>query len=414
MANNKHGANRHHYWVPEVIIFIKALEQSARKGQANDMWSLLKKLFVPLNIAAYIAWAAVGTELWLREPRSTGLLDETVLGYAAILLHGLFLFCFVTCVLTDNRKFLAKVLALSLVMLALSLCSISRFNSAPILLIVASAVTAALFSPSHLAILFVLTNLCFYFIYRNLWQSENPILSVFVYSSFQLFAMLMSWYSRQAEKRRDEVIMLNADLIATRSLLTETARDSERLRLSRELHDVAGHKLTALKLNLAALARQPDFSGHEGIHTCAQLADELLGDIRGVVQQMRMHDGMDLQAAIEKMAAPFPRPQLQLAIDENARLAPMRQAEVLLRTIQEALTNAARHSQAQLLWVVVERKDEQWLLRIRDDGRISQPWQKGNGLLGMTERLENIGGGLRLDHSDGGGMQIEAWLPMNA
>jgi signal transduction histidine kinase len=399
--------------VPKVIIFIKALEQSALKGQAIGMWNLLKTLFVPMNIAAYIAWAAVGSELWLRGPRSTGLLDESILGYAANLLHGLFLVCFVTCVLTETKKPLAKVLALSLVVLALSLCSISRYNSAPILLIVASSVTAALFSPSRLVVFFVFTNLIFYFIYRNLWQSENPILSVFVYSSFQLFAMLMSWYSRQAEKRRDEVMVLNADLIATRSLLTETARDSERLRLSRELHDVAGHKLTALKLNLAVLARQPEFSGNESVQICSQLADELLSDIRGVVQQMRMSDGMDLQTAIEKMAAPFPRPRLQLAINDNARHAPMQQAEVLLRTIQEALTNAARHSQAQQLWVVIERKDDQWLLRIRDDGRINQQWQKGNGLLGMSERLETIGGGLRFDHVSTGGMQIEAWLPAN-
>jgi signal transduction histidine kinase len=378
------------------------------------MWPLIKKLLMPMNIAAYIAWAAVGSELWLRGPRSTGLLDESILGYAAILLHGLFLLCFVACVLIDHKKALAKVLALALVVLALSICSISRYNSAPILLIVASSVTAALFSPSRLAVFFVFTNLIFYFIYRNLWQSENPMLSVFVYSSFQLFAMLMSWYSRQAEKRRDEVMVLNADLIATRSLLTETARDSERLRLSRELHDVAGHKLTALKLNLAVLARQPEFSGNESVHICSQLADELLSDIRGVVQQMRMSDGMDLQTAIEKMAAPFPRPQLLLVIDDNARHAPMQQAEVLLRTIQEALTNAARHSQAQQLWVVIERKDDKWLLRIRDDGRISQQWQKGNGLLGMSERLETIGGGLRLDHGNGGGMQIEAWLPEDA
>jgi signal transduction histidine kinase len=400
--------------VPEVIIFLSSLEHCLARVQAIDMWSLLKKLFVPMNIAAYIAWAAVGSELWLREPRSTGLLDENVLGYAAIALHGLFLLCFVSCVLTDSKKPLAKVLALSLVLVALSLCGISRFNSAPILLIVASAVTAALFSPSRLVVLFVLTNLCFYFIYRHLWQSENPILSVFVYSSFQLFAMLMSWYSRQAEKRRDEVILLNADLIATRSLLTETARDSERLRLSRELHDVAGHKLTALKLNLAALARQPDLAGQASIITCAALADELLADIRGVVQQMRIHDEMNLQTAIEQMAAPFPRPRIALSIDENARHAPLQYAEVLLRTIQEALTNSARHSHAQQLWIVLQRNAEQWLLHIRDDGHMNSDWQKGNGLLGMSERIENLGGGLRCEQASTGGMQIEAWLPASA
>jgi len=326
----------------------------------------------------------------------------------------LFLLLFISCTVFDRARLPSQLLALSLVVVALSVCMMSRFSSAPILLIVAGAVTAALFSSRSLVVIFVASNVCLYFIYRDLWQVGNPAVSVFIYSSFQLFAMLMSWYSHQSEKRRDELTLLNAELIATRSLLAETVRDSERLRLSRELHDVAGHKLTALKLNLTALARQPELAKHDGIETCKALADELLADIRGVVQQMRLHDGMDLQTAIEKMAAPFPRPNLHLAIDDQARHAPMQQAEALLRTVQEALTNAARHSQAQQLFVVLQRDDSRWQLRIRDDGRMASHWQKGNGLQGMTERLENLGGGLHCERSSTGGMQIEAWIPVTA
>ena len=92
----------------------------------------------------------------------------------------------------------------------------------------------------------------------------------------------------------------------------------------------------------------------------------------------------------------------------------MQQAEVLLRTVQEALTNSARHSQAQQLWVVLQRDAERWHLRIRDDGRMAHHWQKGNGLKGMSERLENLGGGLQCERSSTGGMQLEAWLPVAA
>ncbi len=367
-----------------------------------------------MNIAAYIAWAAIGAELWFNEIRSTGLAPADLLVATILSLHIAYLVCFVVCTVIEKDNFRQQILALLLLAIALSICMLSRFSSTPVLLIVASAVLAVLFSPSRLIILFVISNICLYLIYRYLWQSDRPAMSVLIYSSFQLFAMLMAWYSHQADKRRDELMLLNADLIATRSLLAETVRDSERLRLSRELHDVAGHKLTALKLNLSALARQPDLAKHGSIETCANLADELLAEIRGVVQQMRLHDGMDLHSAIEKMAAPFPRPQLQLAIDETATHVPMLQAEVLLRTVQEALTNAARHSQAQQLWVVLQRDTTQWLLRIRDDGRMASNWQKGNGLQGMTERLENLGGGLRCEHSNTGGMQIEAWLPVPA
>ncbi len=376
------------------------------------MLDFLKKLFTPMNFAAYVAWAAIGGEIWFDNLHGTGVVATSVLSATTVGLHLAYLICFVICTVIDKNDLRQKVLAISLVMLALAICSITRFSAAPVLLIVASAVLATLFSPRRLVALFIISNVGLYFIYRDLWQAERPVMSVLIYSSFQLFAMLMAWYSHQAEKRRDEVMVLNADLIATRSLLAETVRDSERLRLSRELHDVAGHKLTALKLNLTALSRNPELKQHQGIEACTALADELLADIRGVVQQMRLHDGMDLQIAIEKMAAPFPRPNVLLAIDETAHQVPTLQAEALLRTVQEALTNCARHSQAQQLWVVLQREKDQWLLRIRDDGRMASNWQKGNGLQGMNERLEHLGGGLRCELSSTGGMQIEAWLPV--
>jgi signal transduction histidine kinase len=378
------------------------------------MWELLKKLFTPMNIAAYVAWVAIGGEIWFDDLNSTGLVPAEILGATTVTLHIAYLVCFVVCTVIEKNNLRQKILALVLVAIALSICMITRFSAAPVLLIVASAVLAVLFSPSRLIALYVLSNVGLYFIYRDLWQSDRPAMSVLIYSSFQMFAMLMAWYSHQAEKRRDELMLLNTDLIATRSLLAETVRDSERLRLSRELHDVAGHKLTALKLNLTALARHPDLAKHDGIEACTTLADELLADIRGVVQQMRLNDGMDLQIAIEKMAAPFPRPNVLLALDESAHQVPMLQAEALLRAVQEALTNSARHSQAQQLWVVLQRDDKRWHLRIRDDGRMANNWQKGNGLQGMTERLENLGGGLHCEHSSTGGMQIEAWLPVTA
>ena len=376
------------------------------------MIEILKKVFSPMNFAAYIAWAAIGSEIWFNDLNGTGVVPSSMLGPITNTLHIAYLVCFVLCTVVVKNELRQKILAIGLVLIALAICSVTRFSSAPILMIVASAVLAVLFSPSRLVALFAISNISFFFIYRDLWNSDRPIMSVLMYSSFQLFAMLMAFYSHQAEKRRDELMLLNAELITTRSLLAETVRDSERLRLSRELHDVAGHKLTALKLNLTALSRNPELTKYQGIEACTILADELLADIRGVVQQMRLHDGMDLQMAIEKMAAPFPRPNVLLAIDENAHQVPILQAEALLRTVQEALTNSARHSQAKQLWVVLQRDSKQWLLRIRDDGRLANNWQKGNGLQGMNERLEHLGGGLRCELSSTGGMQIEAWLPV--
>ena len=132
------------------------------------------------------------------------------------------------------------------------------------------------------------------------------------YLGFQLFAALTAWYARRAEQTAEDLQQTNAHLLATRSLLEESARDHERLRLARELHDVAGHKLTALKLNLTALERSDDHGAQPSIKVASQLATELLDDIRGVVAQIRQHDGLDLRQALTQLIAPLPSPRIHL------------------------------------------------------------------------------------------------------
>src|SRR3546814_18563567 len=79
----------------------------------------------------------------------------------------------------------------------------------------------------------------------------------------------------------------------------DAARDAERVRVARELHDVAGHKLTALTLNLRALAADPQLGAREEVPVSQQLARELLGDLRGVVQALRDPRGPDLAPALQ-------------------------------------------------------------------------------------------------------------------
>lgn len=95
-------------------------------------------------------------------------------------------------------------------------------------------------------------------------------------------------------------------------MLAESARDGERLRLSRELHDVSGHKLTAMKLNLALLAQNPALACRSEFATTRGLADELLSDLRGVVSQLRRYDGIDIKEALTRLAEIFPVPRVHL------------------------------------------------------------------------------------------------------
>ena len=247
-----------------------------------------------------------------------------------------------------------------------------------------------------------------------LWPSPPralPLLVVLLYGGFQAFAALTAHYARSTALARDDLARVNADLLATRALLADSARDAERLRLARELHDVAGHKLTAMRLNLRALAADPALAGREGLVLAEQLSGELLADIRQVVQSMRDDRGLDLATALHALAAPFPRPKLQLQIGDGVRVADPLMAETVLRLVQEALTNAARHGNADTVWLTISEEDSQLRIDIRDDGQRAERIREGNGIAGMRERLAAVQGRLELARTAQGGMHLTARLP---
>ena len=107
-------------------------------------------------------------------------------------------------------------------------------------------------------------------------------------------------------------------------------------------------------------------------------------------------------------------PRVHLLLFDSARVADVGQAEAVLRTVQEALTNTARHSQADNIWIALRREEGRILLDIRDDGRAPAQIRFGNGLSGMRERLESLGGALRVERGGAGGLQLSAWLPAAA
>lgn len=239
----------------------------------------------------------------------------------------------------------------------------------------------------------------------------SPLTVVLLYAGFQAFAALCAYYARSAEQARDRLALVNADLLATRALLADAARDAERVRVARELHDVAGHKLTALTLNLRTLAAEPAVAARDELRIAQQLSRELLGDIRGIVQAMRDRRGLDLGTALRALAAPLPKPALRLRIADDVRIDDPARAEVVLRTVQEALTNAARHAGAEILTVTLERSGGDLHLVIEDDGRLRGPLRPGNGLAGMRERIGGEGGRVAFATGAHGALRIDAWLP---
>lgn len=363
----------------------------------------------PMSIAAYITWLAVCMPIFI-EAWQEGSFANHWLGTAA-LVAMLALFAIRA---SDTQPVMVHAQVNALVQGGLVLLASAnwREGSIAVLLILVVAQIVLLY-PRRLAFFLVLsTNILMLGIWHFAWGVDwaRALTSLGQIFGFQIFAAMTAIYAHESERGREQLSVLNAELLATQSLLSESTRNDERLRLSRELHDVAGHKLTALKLTLRALQRQ-DQSANADLELCLRLSDELLQDIRAVVSTLRVHDGVDLADSLRAIARPFPGVTIRLNGMEHARTASMAQAGALLRFAQEALTNAIRHGQARLIQITGEVTETGLRLHIQDDGKGRLPVREGNGILGMRERLAPLGGQIQLTENPGRGLQITASVP---
>ncbi len=369
--------------------------------------SWLSSLTEPLNLAAHFTWLAVGLDLLRHD------FGAARTGVPMVLVMALFA-AFVGTLLASFsgrlRGTTASLMVLLQGVLALALIAGTRVWSTPILFIIVVAQAASIWPLRVLVPWALLSNLALYLIIAGLRWDPNVVLSLVMNLGFQAFAALMMRIAAAAERRTEELRAINAELVATRSLLAEGARDQERLRLSRELHDVAGHKLTALKLNLRAL--QPSVSGDVAaeVALCTQLADELLSDLRGVVRQLRSDDGIDLQRALASLAAPFRKPAVRIEIDPQVRVDSLELAQTIVRVVQEGITNAVRHADAEQVRIRLECDAGALRLSISDDGRGRRSIRPGHGLTGMRERIDEHGGELAIE-SGSGGTTLRVVLP---
>lgn len=365
--------------------------------------SPLRAIAHPLNLPAVLCWLAVGLSL----PYSRG--NEGPLVWAAM---AAFLIAFLGDELFGAQRARRGFWFCLQAVAALAVCRLAPGGGAtPALLVILVAQLAMSYPLRRAIALAAALDVALYGVLLGSGQ-RGALIVTLCFAGFQGFAVLVAHYARSAERARDRLALVNADLLATRALLADSARDAERLRMARELHDVAGHKLTAMMLNLRALAAEPALGQRREVQVAQQLAGELLGDIRAVVQALRDARGLDLATALRALAAPLPKPALRLELDDDLQLTDAALAETLLRVVQEALTNAARHADAAHLRVALHRDAAALDLRIDDDGRVRAPLREGNGLSGMRERVEAAGGELDFSLGPEGSMRIHARFPL--
>jgi two-component system, NarL family, sensor histidine kinase DesK len=220
----------------------------------------------------------------------------------------------------------------------------------------------------------------------------------------------------EAEKRRWLQAML-AEKLSDERLQTEQLRYAERLLMARELHDVVGHHLTALNLQLqlgdALLQREDAAGAAQAVAKARGSAERLLADVRAAVSAERDSQRIDLSEALQVLAQGIASTRIELDIAPAARDLSPRLAHALLRCVQEAVTNSVRHAGAARVQVAVSTADEQVLVTVDDDGGGAARLVSGNGLKGMAERMAELGGRMTVLRQNPG-FRIELRCPRRA
>jgi signal transduction histidine kinase len=263
---------------------------------------------------------------------------------------------------------------------------------------------------------------------RSVWGWELQLYGVCV-ASLVVGALALRWMVRELRAARhlnqlkteeiERLTSANLGFQKYASLLEQETTKSERLRLSREIHDSAGYALTTLKMLFEAakglLLKDPSrLNGlmDEG----ARISQEALGEIRFVLHELRsktetLPEGMRL---VHLLVSNFEKAcgiTVQLETTNTRGTYSPRVNATLYRMVQEGMTNAFHHGRATEVSILLAEVDGNLSIRIRDNGTGSATVKKGIGLSGMEERVAEAGGWMNY-RTLGNGFEVAALIPL--
>ena len=295
------------------------------------------------------------------------------------------------------------LLVLAITALGMMLLSIGL---TPILLVLWATLLPEYVAQRHALLMLVVVNAVVHWIVQDYWALESAWLTTSIYVGFELFAYSSSLARNREAASRVSLEHLNQQLVATQALLSQTSQQRERQRISRDLHDILGHQLTALALQLEVLRHTAPVEVAPQISSSQQLAKELLASIRAVVQDQNTLPGLDLRAPLMTLLRRLPGIELKIANFHLLQSAEL--AQSLLLALQEGISNAIRHGGATQLHLTMLKEDSILTLRLSDNGRGMDdadraPLHRGLGLSGMIQRLAPFKGRVQLtQNSDTG------------
>jgi two-component system sensor histidine kinase UhpB len=234
--------------------------------------------------------------------------------------------------------------------------------------------------------------------------------------------------------RADTTLKASREELRSLSANLQHVREEEKHRIARELHDDPGQQLTALKMELSSVEEalydthsviDPDLRDQltTQIQGMRRLIDMTVASVRRIAADLRpvMLDDLGLVPAIEWLVNDFTI-RYGIAVEANVEHRDTKfgpdAATTLFRIVQEALTNAARHSDATLVTLTISVDAGECTLRVDDNGhgeaRPTVTEGKSFGLLGMRERAYMLGGQVQIENATGRGFTVTVKLPLRA
>jgi signal transduction histidine kinase len=190
------------------------------------------------------------------------------------------------------------------------------------------------------------------------------------------------------------------------------AADTARYRIERDLHDGAQQRLVSVSLAVRAARKALKA---DRVSAAERQLRTIEGELDQALEELRDHPAIltdrGLSDALETLAV---RSQVPVEIEQapQERLSPQVEAAVYY-VVAEALTNVAKYAQARVASVRVTREDGYILTEVEDDGVGGADADNGSGLRGLADRVEALGGRLRIDSPPGGGTRIRAELSLH-
>jgi signal transduction histidine kinase len=223
-----------------------------------------------------------------------------------------------------------------------------------------------------------------------------------------------------AAKRFDEVSAARFELKKLSARLVD-AQEQERKGLARELHDEVGQSLSALVLGIGNLAKAIRPIGNafdSDIEALHSLAENTVRVVRNISLLLRpsMLDDLGLVPALQWQAREMQKRYglaVRVAADDVVDDLGEQHKTCIYRIVQEALNNISRHAEADTAKIVARREDHRIVLTIQDNGKgFDVRREKGLGLLGIEERVTQLGGDLEVRSEEGHGTLISVVLPL--